>query len=64
MELRSTRDLATALEHPVRARTCVRWFLGLGRLYEFRLAEEIGGETGETTGQNTKARTKVRRIPG
>ena len=62
--LRSAKDFAAALDHPVRARKCVRWFLELGRLYEFRVAEEIGGETGETTGQSTRARAKARRIPG
>ena len=46
--MRSARDFAAALDHPIRAKKCVRWFLELGRLYEFRLAEEKAGVGGES----------------
>ena len=43
--LRSRRDLEAILRHPLHAQTVVRWFLRLGRLTEYRLALQIGGES-------------------
>lgn len=42
--LRTKGDLAALLDHPLTARTVVKWVLATGRIPQYRLAEEIGGE--------------------
>jgi hypothetical protein len=59
--LSSSRDFAAATEDPLRAKILATWLLSTGRLVEFRLAEEIGGESRERLGRAGAARK--RRIP-
>ncbi len=56
--MRTSRDLDIALQDPGTAGKVAKWMLRIGRLHEFRLAREIGGETGELTQHKRKERAK------
>ncbi len=56
--MRTSRDLDIALQDPETAGKVAKWMLRIGRLHEFRLAREIGGETGELTQRKRKERAK------
>ena len=53
--LRTSRDFATALRHPFHAQIIVRWFLGLNRLKEYRVALRIGGRSGKRRKRDNEA---------